>query len=156
MAELREVLGGLGLGAVQTYVQSGNEVFDGEGAPEALSHRLAEAIEARFGFAVPVVVRTASALQALGDRHPLDTGGLEPKLLHVGFMSGSPTRALDAEPPTEPGDAVRVQGEDLLLRVPGGLARTRLTVGWFERQLGVQTITVRNWRTVGKVVALLG
>ncbi|MXV18754.1 DUF1697 domain-containing protein [Deinococcus xianganensis] len=58
MADLRALLTGLGLEDVRTYIQSGNAVLSA--APETdLRGRLEAALEAQFGFPVPVTLRTA-------------------------------------------------------------------------------------------------
>ncbi|BBN95750.1 hypothetical protein DEIGR_100791 [Deinococcus grandis] len=62
MADLRALLTGLGLEDVRTYIQSGNAVFSA--APETdLRGRLEAALEAQFGFPVPVTLRTAHEWQ---------------------------------------------------------------------------------------------
>ena len=45
-------------------------------------------------------------------------------------------------------------GRDIYLRLPNGVARTKLTNAWFDRELAT-TSTVRNWRTVLELVELL-
>ncbi len=69
MAELRALATELGLQNVETYVQSGNLVFDGPGT--GVSERLTGAIRDRYGFAVPVIVRTGRELAAIVADCPL-------------------------------------------------------------------------------------
>ena len=52
----------LGWQDVATYIQSGNVVFDAAGKPAALEAALEAAIAERFGFDVPVIVRTRGAV----------------------------------------------------------------------------------------------
>lgn len=59
MAELREVCGALGWGAVRTYIQSGNVVFEAEAQAAELETALERAIAARFGWSRPAIVRSA-------------------------------------------------------------------------------------------------
>ncbi len=65
MARLREVLAGLGLGSVRTYLASGNAFFT---SPDTDRARLAERVETglaeAFGFAIPVVLRTVPEVAA--------------------------------------------------------------------------------------------
>src|SRR5450756_1580655 len=55
MAELRRALGGLGLTGVETYVQSGNVVFDAQGDdPAEQAAAIHGLIEREFGYDVDV------------------------------------------------------------------------------------------------------
>jgi uncharacterized protein (DUF1697 family) len=143
----------LHLVGVRTYIQSGNVVFDSDQVPEALSPAIAAALEARFGFAVPVVVRSAEWLARVVADNPFLAEGADPKALHVGLLSSAPA-SMALDPERSPPDRFAVAGQQVYLHCPNGLARTKLTVAWFERGLGVETVTVRNWRTLGKVLDL--
>jgi uncharacterized protein (DUF1697 family) len=72
MAELRELCGALGWRDVQTYIQSGNVVFDSNEPAPALEAALERAVEQRFGFFRPVIVRSAEqwATYAAGSPFP--------------------------------------------------------------------------------------
>lgn len=64
MARLREVLAGLGLDSVRTYIASGNAFFtshesDRAGLVERIETRLANT----FGFAIPTILRTVPELE---------------------------------------------------------------------------------------------
>ena len=49
---------------------------------------------------------------------------------------------------------INVSGKNkIYLRCPNGCARSKLTNAWFDAKLGV-TSTVRNWRTVLKLVEM--
>ena len=60
MADLKALYESLRLGQVTTYIQSGNVLFSSEEneIKEELASRISLAIEAKFGFGVPVVIRT--------------------------------------------------------------------------------------------------
>lgn len=70
MDALRAVATERGLGDVRTYIQSGNLVFTGKGTPRSLEAKLEEAILARFGFPVDVLVRTATEWRAHAEGNP--------------------------------------------------------------------------------------
>ncbi len=152
MADLRALLEGLGYGGVRTYIQSGNAVFD---APAGdCAGAIAAAIADRFGFSVPVVTRTADELAALGS-HRFADQATDDKQLHVFFLAEHPDAAAVAalDPDRSPPDRYAVVGRDIHVFCPRGLARTKLTNAWFDRQLGTVS-TGRNWRTVGKLLAM--
>jgi uncharacterized protein (DUF1697 family) len=156
MADLAEVFEGAGCRAVRTYIQSGNVVFESKGAPGALQSKLERAVAARFGFEVPVVVRAAAALEDCAKKNPfLGERGLDVGALHVAFLAADPGPArsarLDAN--RSPPDRFRVVGTEIYLHLPNGVARSKLTNAYFDSQLGT-VATVRNWRTVLKLVDL--
>ena len=139
-----------GCEAVETYIQSGNVVFK---AAAALASRIptliASGIEERFGYRVPVVVRTVEELRDVVRDNPFLSAGVDAKRLHVAFLAdipegeGASQLDLDHSPP----DAFQLRGREIFLYCPNGLARTRLTNGYFDSKLAT-TSTVRNWRTV--------
>lgn len=63
MAELKKVFESLGFGSVQTYIQSGNVLFESDDGEKALHGRIEAGISSAFGFTVPIVLRTAAQLE---------------------------------------------------------------------------------------------
>ena len=141
---------------VRTYIQSGNVVFR---APATLAKRLpvqlADAIDKRFRFRVPVVLRTARELRAVADHNPFLRGGSEPSALHVAFLADRPPAAAvrRLDPERSPPDRFAVRGREIYLCCPNGMARTKLTNQYLDATLAT-TSTVRNWRTVLELVAM--
>src|SRR5699024_10141493 len=86
MAQLRELLTGLGHADVQSYLRSGNVVLTpAPGTESDLEHTTSAAIGERFGFDVPVVVRTAEQLRDVIASNPYPDAAAEPTTLHVTF-----------------------------------------------------------------------
>lgn len=157
MAELVGLFADAGCGEVRTYVQSGNVVFR---AAPALARRLprlvTEAISEGFGHRVPVVVRTAEELRQVARDNPFPEAAAQPKRLHVAFLAEAPApAAVEAlDPARSPPDAFLVRGREVYLSLPNGVAGTRLTNDYLDRTLRTVS-TLRNWRTVLALVALL-
>jgi len=157
MSELRAFFAELGARDVRTYIQSGNVVFRAE---EAVARELATGFErraeARFGFPVPAVVRSALEIRAVLAGNPFLAGGADEKALHVLFLASEPDPAAVAglNPERSAPDAFAVRGREVYLHLPNGAARTRLTNAYFDRALGT-TSTGRNWRTVRTVAAMV-
>ncbi|MCJ7671643.1 MAG: DUF1697 domain-containing protein [Acidimicrobiia bacterium] len=156
MADLRRSFEGLGCTGVETYLQSGNVVFETRGLrlPDlaaAIEHRVA----ADFATEVSVLVRTGTEMARLERANPFRPEGADESTLHVTFLADRPkpasVRALEERSGTP--DAFVVRGREVFLHCPGGYGRTKLTNGFFERHLGV-TATTRNWRTVTKLCEL--
>jgi uncharacterized protein (DUF1697 family) len=149
MAELRALLGAAGYENVRTYVQSGNVVLDSDASPDELEGRTGRLISERFGFAVPVVSRTATELAAVVEHDPLGELATEPKRYQVSFLdqpaSSEVIQAL-LEEAVEP-EAVAVNGREVYAWHPEGVARSKLWNKLAGGSLGV-TATARNWTTV--------
>jgi uncharacterized protein (DUF1697 family) len=82
--------------------------------------------------------------------------GAPEETLHVMFLTATPDRAVvkKLDPDRSPGDDYQVIGREIYLRLPAGMARTKLTNTYFDTKLGV-TSTARNWRTTTKLLELL-
>jgi uncharacterized protein (DUF1697 family) len=153
MAALRETCASVGCEDVVTYIQSGNVVLRSPRRADKLQAALEAAIAERFGFEPAVMVRTGREMAAVVARNPF--AGADEKHLHVGFLHGAPDRAtehclgaIDCDP-----EQVTVVGRELYLHLPNGMGRAALPVK-MERCLRPSPVTVRNWRTVTKLVEL--
>jgi uncharacterized protein (DUF1697 family) len=152
MPELRVVFEELGFSDVATYVQSGNVVFRTPRATaKAVEHRLEEV----FGLKLAVVLRTGAQLSKVASRNPFRKSESNPKFLHVVFLDRKPpARAVERiDPERSPGDRFSLDGRELYLDYANGAGRTKLTLDYLERRLGVRG-TARNWNTVLKLVEL--
>ena len=157
MAELRELLGGLGYGDVRTLLQSGNVVLSSDLPPDRLAAELERQIEDGLGVDPAVIVRSRDELAAVVEHDPLRGVATDPRRYQVSFLSGEPDRDAAAalvEAVTEPERAV-VSGREIYAWHPDGLQRSELAklLAASERRLGVAA-TARNWNTVTKLLAL--
>jgi uncharacterized protein (DUF1697 family) len=143
---------------VATYIQSGNVAFR---APSAVAKKLPaalqRAISARAKIDVPVIIRDAAALSAVALGNPYLKAGVDPGELHVGFLADAPppARVATLDLGRSPPDEFVVNGAEVYFRFPKGVGKTKLTVTYFDAKLGT-TITLRNWRTLGALLELLG
>ncbi len=155
MADLRAALSARGFGQVTTVLQSGNVLLHSAEPEQAVASTVAETIAESFGLQVGVVVRTAAELAAIAGRNPFlaDDPGLDPTKLHVAFLAKPPAAASAAklDPNRSLPDSFLLDGRELYLSYPNGSGRSRLTLDYVERCLGVQA-TARNWRTVQRLV----
>jgi uncharacterized protein (DUF1697 family) len=156
MKDLAAIFVEAGCRDVRTFIQSGNVVFD---AAPSVSSKVAKVvavrIEERFGFRTPVVLRSAKELEAVLHGNPFLREGADENTLHVLFLDDKPNAArlgeLDAD--RSPPDRFLARGREIYLRLPNGVARTKLTNAYFDAKLSTVT-TLRNWRTVGKLCEL--
>lgn len=72
MADLRDCLTELGLANVGTVIQTGNVFFDaGRTSPRTLTSSIEKALQERFGFHVPTMLRTCEQVEATLTASPL-------------------------------------------------------------------------------------
>ncbi|HVS10249.1 MAG TPA: DUF1697 domain-containing protein [Planctomycetota bacterium] len=156
MAALAEIFSRTGCADVRTYIQSGNIVFTAssemaERIPGLVPTRIAE----RFGIRPPIVLRSSAELRRAAAANPFLKAGAAPDSLHVAFLADLPHRARRSalDPRRSPGDSFALRGRELYLHLPNGTARTKLTNAYIDSTLGT-TSTLRNWRTVLKLLEL--
>jgi uncharacterized protein (DUF1697 family) len=155
MADLRELLTGAGYEDVATYVQSGNVALSATAEPAQLERELAALIEQRFGFAVPVVVRSRDQLQVVIDRDPIPGGADQPKLYQVTFVAAKPTAAAVTRLQGVARESERIEfaGREIYSFHPDGVAGSKLSVAIVAKDLGAGA-TSRNWTTVNRLLAM--
>ncbi|MGW3289915.1 DUF1697 domain-containing protein [Streptomyces sp. NPDC001002] len=158
MAELRQLLDGLGHDGVRTHLQSGQAVFTTEhGDEESLAAELTEAIEKHFGFPVDVIVRDHAYLAAIAEACPFPAADLEPKQLHVTYFSTpvDADRFAEIDRDTYLPEEFRLGDRALYLYAPDGLGRSKLAEHLAKPRINKGLIaTTRNWNTVAKLVEL--
>ena len=150
MPALAELFVRHGAADVKTYVQSGNVVY--AAAPKlaaSLPKKVSKALQDEHGLTVPLVTRTAEELAVVAQENPFLAAGADPKTLHVVFLADEPEKDAVArlDPRRSPGDELVARGRELYLRLPNGVARTKLTNAWLDSTLKT-TSTMRNWNTV--------
>jgi uncharacterized protein (DUF1697 family) len=157
MEDLIEMFVQAGCGSVRTYIQSGNVIFcAAPSVSAALPSRIATRISKRFGYKIPLVLRTARQIGYVISKNPFLSAGVAEEELHVLFLGDLPaSRLIEAlDPDRSPPDTFEVRGQEIYLRLPNGMARTKLTNQYFDSKLRT-TSTARNWRTVTKLFELM-
>ena len=147
MAELRTLMADAGATAVQTYIQSGNVVFDHEETGEAaLSADLETRLQAAFGFEIPVILRRADEWGALVAGNPFPHAEHDRLLVSL-LREDPPAGALGAiDGASFAPEEFVLSGRDVYLHLPDGFGRAKLPSA-LARTLPASG-TARNWRTV--------
>jgi uncharacterized protein (DUF1697 family) len=152
MAELRKLCESLGLQQVQSYIQSGNLVFElpnPEPIPE-LEARLQKAFSETFGFEIPVLIRTAEEWVNLIAQNPfLKEENVDIERLHLTCLKELPSpellekiKAFQYFP-----DRYEIIGREVFVYCAAGYGKTKLVNSFFEAKLKTPA-TTRNWKTV--------
>jgi uncharacterized protein (DUF1697 family) len=158
MARLRETCAGLGWTEVETWIQSGNVVFEASGKPAALETALEKALARAFGFAPAVIVRSAPQVKALAAANPFhEASEAEPNRVLIGLSKARPkagaAEAIAAK--AAAGETVIEAGGALWFHYPKGAGTSKLTPALIDRAVG-SPLTARNWRTMLKLRDMLG
>jgi uncharacterized protein (DUF1697 family) len=156
MADLNKICAAAGCEDVRTYIQSGNVLFNADaGCAKRMPKLVESAINKRFGFSSPVIVRTAADMTRITKANPFPHA--DENALYVGFLADKPTarRIAELDPDRSPGDEFRVIGREIYLNLAAnGASRTKLTTAYFDSKL--QTVsTFRNWRTTVALLAMM-
>ncbi|MGI4790880.1 MAG: DUF1697 domain-containing protein [Janthinobacterium lividum] len=157
MKDLADICSEVGCCDVMTYIQSGNVIFQAEaGVAAGLPQKITAQITERFGYRIPVIIRTAAQIKAVLLNNLFLAQGVSEDTLHVMFLADLPSSdqvsALDPNRSTP--DTFIVQGQEIYLHLPNGVADTKLINAYFDAKLAT-TCTSRNWKTVTKLLAMM-
>jgi uncharacterized protein (DUF1697 family) len=154
MPELRAMAEDLGYTDVATYINSGNLIISSPKTAAAVEREIAKAIKDSFGRPIDVAVRTPAQLKKILAENPYPDGN--PSQVTVAFLTKTPAAdakekvaavAKDYEPFT-------FSGQQVYVNYSKGIGKSKLAEK-FSDIIGVSS-TVRNIRTVEKVLALCG
>jgi uncharacterized protein (DUF1697 family) len=146
MGELRSMCTDAGFARVETYIASGNVVFESKAAPSRVKGELEARLRAHAGKPVGVVVRTAAEMAAVLEANPFP--GREPKHTYAIF--------LDRRPPHDALDHVVGQSDEelslgkreIFVHYGSGMGRSKLRIP--AARMG----TARNMNTVAKLAEI--
>jgi uncharacterized protein (DUF1697 family) len=157
MIDLRAVVEAAGGTGVTTHIQSGNVLLTHADPDRAtLTATLQDALQARFGYPVPVVLRTGDELARLVARCPF-TGDdwAQDRRRYVSFLTAAPDPArVDVLlSRASEGESLYVTATEVCAAVRDGAGKPAYAD--IDRILKVQA-TARAWNVVEKLAALAG
>ena len=154
MADLRNLLGRLGLEEASSLLQSGNLAFRGGGRPAAELERLLEReARTRFQLETTFFVRTADEWKDVIAGNPFpEQAAADPARLMVVALKEAPAKGAerDLRAAIHGPESVRLRGREAYAFYPLGMGKSRFTINLIEKVLGTQG-TARNWNTVVKL-----
>jgi uncharacterized protein (DUF1697 family) len=157
MADLISLYKKLGFKDAVTYIQSGNVIFTSADNEETIASGIENAILKKFGYTVPVMVRTADEIQKINQLNPyIHDKDFDPAKSAVIFLYGEPDRdqLLKVADVNYPPDRFKVTGKEIFIYCPNGFGRTKLYTNFFENRMKV-TGTARNWKTVTAIMEIV-
>jgi uncharacterized protein (DUF1697 family) len=161
MAELKSMFEAMGLSRVKTYIQSGNVLFESDEEEEPLFMRLEQEIEVTFGIALKVILRTSEELIKVAENCPFSKEEIaaaeataEGESLYVSFLQQEPSQEgiERLESFKSESEEYKVVNRDIYLLFPQSILKSKLANNLHKLDVPV---TVRNWKTVNKLVSLV-
>lgn len=154
MADLKTLFQKLGAKNVETYIQSGNVIFEHKNA-DNLSSIITDEIERTFGFKVPTITFSEKYLQEIIINNSF-ADEFEVERLHITFFKHEPEAAL-VKKLTEfdfGKDDFIIKGRAVYVYCHKKYSDTKLNNQFFEKKLNTPA-TTRNWKTILKINELV-
>ena len=160
MADFRKLLEELGFKKVETYIQSGNAVFEAKGSAAKVTSAIAVELEKLMGAHLEVMVRTHEELSRIIADNPFAAeAAADGARVHVAFLAGRAAAGAQDElegivtkyPARR--DRFHLAGDVVYLHLPDGAAETKFSGKTLDKAIGVPG-TGRNWNTVLKLHAM--
>lgn len=154
MADLKELMETIGYQNIQTYIQSGNLIFNGGDKLEnkGIEQEIENAILKKFSFEVPVIVLSAEEIENAVANNPFYKADADINKLHLTFLNEMPNKdklalveSFDHSP-----DQFKIIGKNAFIYCEDSYHKSKLTNDFFEKKLKVKA-TTRNWKTVLKL-----
>ncbi len=159
MESLRELYSGMGFQRIQTYIQSGNVVFQTDDADvdvDSLQVNIQNNISEIFGFDVPVMVFEFDHFKDMLIQNPfLNDSEKEVNHLHVTFLSAIPEteRVAKMDELEYQNDRYQLIDKAVFLYCPNNYGNTKLSNNFLETKLKVKA-TTRNWKTSQELIRI--
>jgi uncharacterized protein (DUF1697 family) len=149
MSALKAMCEAAGFGRVQTYIASGNVVFESGRSEAEVKARLDAALQAYAGKPVGVLVRTAAEMaQVLADNaFPHGSGN---RVVAIFLDDPPPRDALDKAVGQAAGEKTALGKREIYVWYGEGMARTKLRIP------AAKAGTARNMNTVAKLAEMAG
>ena len=162
MTDLRTCLEDIGFKNVITYIQSGNIILQSEDKEDTVQAKIEKILPAKFvldSSIIKALVITPAQLTTITDKAPSDFGKEPNAYRHdVLFAMGvDPREIIEQFKPREGVDEVWLGESAVYVRRPAINTpnATRSRLGQIAQVPVYKSITIRNWNTVTKLLALL-
>jgi uncharacterized protein (DUF1697 family) len=155
MDELRRLFEGMGFAHVETFIASGNVIFETASSDSsALERRIETGLQSALGYSVATFLRTTGELKQIAGCDPFNDPGLAAgtSTLYIAFVAGPPGEPALQKLLALASDVNQFHGDG---REIYWLCRTKFSDSGFtgaqlEKALGMSA-TIRNSSTVKKI-----
>jgi uncharacterized protein (DUF1697 family) len=156
MADLKEALATLAFTNIESYIQSGNLIFDSNTKESfALSQQIEQLIHDTFSLSVPVIVISEDDFLQIDQEYPF--AERDPTKMHVTFLEKKveieAIKQLQTSKPASD-DTFEIIGRSVYLLCEGSYHKSKFNNTFFEKKLQ-QKASTRNYKTVLKLISML-
>ena len=157
MDHLRELFGALGFVNVETFIASGNVIFDSETEDtQTLERKIEDHLWGSLGYEVATFVRTVSELGNISRYRPFDSSDsdAEGTSLYIAFLLTLPSAEAQEKLMAfrNEVDDFRVHGREVYWLCRKKISESAFSGALLEKVLGMPA-TMRNATTIEKLVA---
>lgn len=157
MDHLRRLFEALGFSHVETFIASGNVIFDSTSrSTKSLEKKIERHLRETLGYEVATFIRSTSELAAIAGYKPFPDAELETdgNVLYIGFLADKPVeeakrRVLSL---TTAVDDFHLRGRELYWLCRKKISESEISGPLLQKALGMPT-TLRNSTTVKKLAA---
>jgi len=157
MDYLRSLFEGIGCANVETFIASGNVIFDSKSRnPTSLEQKIEKHLRTILGYEVRTFIRATSELAEVADYEPFSKAELNAagNSLFVGFLADEPSneakkKVLSLSGPT---DNFAVHGRELYWLIRTSFSESVVSGALLEKTLALPA-TFRNVNTVRRLAA---
>jgi uncharacterized protein (DUF1697 family) len=146
MADLKSICEDLGFARVETYIASGNVVFESKAAPSKVKAELEACLLEYAGKPIGVVVRTAAEMRAVLKANPFRDA--EGKYTYAIFLDRSPPHDALGRVTGQSVEKMSLGEREIFVHYPSGMGRSKLKIP------AAKTGTARNMNTVAKLAEM--
>ena len=159
MADLREMLTGLGYSDVRTLLNSGNAIFGTTDSVADVTAAIEKGLADDLGVPAKVLVRTRDQVERALAADPLGEVATDGAKHFLGFLVEKPTKqAMDeidelTNSTDWAPDIAKLVDDHVYLWCPNGISKATFAKVSWDKKLGI-AVNMRNWNTLTKLVAL--
>ncbi|MBL4715687.1 MAG: DUF1697 domain-containing protein [Bacteroidia bacterium] len=152
MADLKELFVDLGFEDIQTYIQSGNVMFNSSEKKDniLIADEIEQSIFKEYGFTVPVIVISVNELnKAIAENPFFKKDSIDIDRLHLTFLKEIPEneKLQNIKSYNYSPDKYEIKERNVFIYCSAKYSDSKLTNTFFESKLKVSA-TTRNWKTV--------
>ena len=156
MDQLRDFFIALRLINVETFIASGNVIFESKSKdPAALERKIENHLAKSVGYEVATFVRTFAELERINEYQPFSEADLNAKgnTLYVGFIADTPGKAAAqrVEALITDVDDLKINGREVYWLCRTSFTESKISGALLEKTLGAK-VTFRNINTVRRLV----
>jgi len=146
MSDLKALCTEMGLRRVETYIASGNVVFDADAAAEVVRAQLTQRLQVYAGKPIGVLVRTAEQMRGVLADNPF--ADRPANLTYAFFLADESTPATLGDLRGQSGEEIHLRPREIYVYYPSGMGRSKLQIP------AAKNGTARNLNTVAKLAAM--